>query len=769
VPNHRVFFVSVIFFTLLYTSLAKAEITEIEEVIVTAQKKAENLQTIPLSVSAFSQELIEKTRMNSLDDIAKSTPSFLAGMHTPTQPELSIRGIASTDREAGSDRSVVIFVDEVYVGRAGASTFDLFDLERIEVLRGPQGTLYGRNVSGGAVNIITAKPTNESLMKFQASIGSLSLFEGRGVINGAISDNVNARASFAARTKDGYYNNVNLGVDDIQDIESLSARVQLDFLLNEDLHALVTFDASSDDVDGLGTKFFPGWLNSVDDFAKYVGGAPPFRNPDGTPYIPPADMYDVANNILGSIERDSYAIYSRIVWDQGYGTWTFIPAYRSNNLDEAQDAIGMEQRGSGPGTKGIVSIQFKDEAYDALSLELRLSSPAENKSLDWVVGLYYLNEDVDRVLSFNRYLANGFSAPAFNQFLSTNSIAVFGQFTWAITERLNLTVGGRQTKDEKDWDLAVTNTLSPAEQAAIEQELGRPTGLSPASELYSVSTGESWSKFTPRVALDFELTDDVMLYASWTEGFKSGGYVGFASNAAAAVIPYNPETVDSTEGGIKSRWFDNRLQLNASIFSMDFKEMQQRDTLQLPDGTSVGTIVNVGDAEISGIEAEFIAQVTKNLRFSGSFSVIDAEVVKTNQANPRTTILAGKDLPRAPNETFNFSAEYLFPPDLTSGEIGMRLDYRYVGDHFFDLNENLAGFQPSYDLWNARIEYYAPDGRWNLAVWGRNLADEQYMSTAQSFRTPRSLAGTGIENGFATVAYMGEPRTFGVTLTVNYD
>ena len=334
-------------FILLYANQVKAEIAEIEEVIVTAQKRAENLQKVPIAVTALIKDTIEKARVRSLDDIARLTPSFLAAMHTPTQPELSIRGIASTDREAGSERSVVVFVDEVYIGRAGASTFDLFDLERIEVLRGPQGTLFGRNVSGGAINIVTAKPTAGKRMKFEGTVGNFNMFEGRGLINGALSDNVNAKASFAARTKDGYYNNVHLGVDDIQGVKSYSARVQLDFLLNEDLQALVTFDASSDDIDGVATKLFPGWLNTVEDFAKYVGSAPPFRNPDGTPYIPPAGMYDVENNLLGSIERSSYSIYSRIDWQQDYGTWTFIPAYRNNQLDEARSEerrVGKECR-----------------------------------------------------------------------------------------------------------------------------------------------------------------------------------------------------------------------------------------------------------------------------------------------------------------------------------------------------------------------------------------------------------------------------------------
>ncbi|NOY16443.1 MAG: TonB-dependent receptor [Gammaproteobacteria bacterium] len=757
-------------FILLYANQVKAEIAEIEEVIVTAQKRAENLQKVPIAVTALIKDTIEKARVRSLDDIARLTPSFLAAMHTPTQPELSIRGIASTDREAGSERSVVVFVDEVYIGRAGASTFDLFDLERIEVLRGPQGTLFGRNVSGGAINIVTAKPTAEKRMKFEGTVGNFNMFEGRGLINGALSDNVNAKASFAARTKDGYYNNVHLGVDDIQGVKSYSARIQLDFLLNEDLQALVTFGASSDDIDGVATKLFPGWLNTVEDFAKYVGSAPPFRNPDGTPYIPPAGMYDVENNLLGSIERSSYSVYSRIDWQQSYGTWTFISAYRYNKLDEGMDALGMGLRGTGPSTRGFASIQFNDETYDALSLELRLASLPENERLNWVVGLYYLNEGVDRVLRFNRQLANGFSAPAFDQSLSTDSYAVFGQFTWAITDRFNLTVGARQTRDEKAWDLGVTDTLSEAEREAIEEDLGRAPGIAPARELYSISTGDSWSEFTPKVALDFRATDDVMLYTSWARGFKSGGWVGFAANAEAAVIPYKPETVDSLEGGIKSQWLNNRLQLNANVFSMDFKEMQQRDTVQLPDGTSIGTIVNVGDAEINGIEAEFVVQASENFRLSGSLSIIDAKVVKTNIANSLTTILKGKDLPRSPDQTFNLSAEYFLPPGLfqVPGEIGLRVDYRYVGDHFFDLNENIAGFQPAYDLWSARIDYNSPDGRWNLAFWGKNLGNEQYLSTAQSFRTPRSLAGTGIQNGFATVGYMGLPRSYGVTLTVNF-
>ncbi|NOY16432.1 MAG: TonB-dependent receptor [Gammaproteobacteria bacterium] len=733
---------------------------EIEEVIVTAQKRAEKSQDIPIAISAFSQQVIKKTRMYTLDDIAQLTPSFIVGQHTPTQPELSIRGIASTDREAGSDRSVVVFVDEVYIGRAGASTFDLFDLERIEVLRGPQGTLYGKNVTGGAVNIITAKPTDQNETRLLFTAGNYDL-EAKGMFNRVLSDNINGRITFSVRKKDGIYQNVNLGKTS-NGLESFSGRAQFAFLISEKLRALLTFELSSDDIDGVNNKFFQGWENSIEDFKQYVGSAPPFRNLDGTPFEPAAGMYNSENNIFGYANRDSFAVYSRITADRDYGTWTFIPAYRSNDLNEYRDGVGMRLRGSGANSRGFSSGRANDEYYDAVSLELRLSSPQESRRLTWISGLYYINEDIDRTQTFSRQLGNGYSAPSFAQAAVNSGFGIFGQATWALNDRFNLTFGGRYTKDTKDWDLDVTNTLSAQEQADLTDFYGRPPSIAPARQLYSISTSKSWTDFSPKVALDYKVNEDVMLYASWAEGYKSGGFPGTPSTAVAALISFKPETVTSTEVGIKSQWYDRRVQFNLNLFSMDFKEMQQRDTIMLPDGTAIGTVSNVGSAKVKGVEVEFIILPTEDLTLSGSLSVIDATVTQTNISNNFTTILAGKDLPRSPDNTFNLAVDYAISPAW-----GFRVDYRHVGDHYFDLNENIAGFQPAYNLLSARLGFSAPGG-WTIALWGKNLTNEEYMSTAQSFRTPRSLASTGLQNGFATVAFMGQPRTYGVTVTKQF-
>ena len=331
-----------------------------------------------------------------------------------------------------------------------------------------------------------------------------------------------------------------------------------------------------------------------------------------------------------------------------------------------------------------------------------------------------------------------------------------------LTNRFNLTVGGRYTKDKKDWDLDVTNTLSEEEQARLTEFFGRAPTIAPARELYSISTDESWTDFSPKIALDFKASEDVMLYASWAEGYKSGGFPGTPSTAVAALIPFKPETVTSIELGIKSQWYDRRVQLNLNLFSMDFNDMQQRDTIMLPDGTAIGTVSNVGNAKVEGVEGDFIFLPVENLILSGSFSIIDATVTETNISNNFTTILADKDLPRSPDNTFNLAVDYTF-----SDAWNFRVDYRHVGDHYFDLNENIAGFQPAYNLLAARLGFEAPGG-WTIALWGKNLTDEEYMSTAQSFRTPRSLAPTGLQNGFATVAFMGQPRTYGVTVTKQF-
>lgn len=718
---------------------AQAQEDRIDEIIVTAQKRSENLQQVPIAITAFGEETIEKSRIQGLEDVASRTPGFMIGHQNPVAPELTIRGIGSTDREAGSDRSVVLFVDEVYYGRAGGSTIDFFDLERIEVLRGPQGTLFGKNVVGGALNIITKKPSDSAYAKLQTSLGNYGLTEFKGVFNQPLSDEVFAKISFSSRDRNGTSFN-NLFDEEVDTQDSSSIRGQLRFLPNDNLNILLTSEYSRDQIQGISSKPDPA--------GGILGTFSNTLDPD---------IRVVSNNILGELDREIYSVSGRVDYDTEAATFTSLTSYRVVDFHMERDIVGSPLNGSdadGSGY-GFKSAPINDEISKAFSQEFRLSSLPDSGRLTWVAGLYFLVEDTSRDQIRDRALVrppvvpgdairSTISRPLFDQNNKTTSYAVFGQGTYALTDRFNVTLGGRYTIDKKSFDLSVSNT-DPA----------NTNSLSPAAAEFSASASDTWKAFTPKATLDYAVTDDILAYASVSRGFKSGGFTGIAATQAAAEVSFQPEFVWSYEAGLKSQLFDHRLQLNLSGFMMDFFDLQLRQRILLvpgDDASAVIIIFNAAQAEIKGIEAEYIAKPFAGLTLSGSYAYTDSEVTESLTAS-----LVGTQLPRAPKNTFTQTAEYVV--DMPSGaSISLRGDFRYRGEHFFDLGELAAGREEGFGLLDGRVSFDSADGAWTLSVWGKNILDKEYRTHVQS-----------VSDGAGGVAVYGEPATYGATVTWRYN
>ena len=721
------------------------ELVYLEEIIVTATKRAQSLQDVPIAVSAFSNDAIEATRMQGLNDIAIRTPNFLIGQQGPTAPELTIRGIGSTDRESGSDRSVVVFVDEVYIGRTGASTFDLFDLERIEVLRGPQGTLFGRNVVGGAVNLVTAKPSSEFDAKVQATYGRRSLAEFKAMLNGGLADTLAGRLSLSVKSQDGFYRMRSFDRDRSNDTKGYGVRGQLLFTPSDDLSLLLSLDVAEDEVEGVASRISQGAVSDAD----FAAALAPFG-----PFVPAADPFTTDNNKFGMIDRSHVAFMGRLDWSTAIGDLTVIPAYRSAEFDELRDIAGIGFNAAG--VRGFESTAINDENYEALSVEARMASSSDRGGpLSWIAGFYYLDEKIDRDQIRERQANTAFSRPLFDQLNNASSVALFGEATYRLADRVNLTLGGRWTKDKKDFDLEVVNTLSAAEQAEIATRLGRATTLNPAQQEYVAQADESWSEFTPKATVSFDLSEDVLAFATYSEGFKSGGFVGLASTSRQAVLSFAPESAQNWEFGLKATLANGRLQLNASYYDLKFKQLQLRDrVLTIPgDVTSaIVTIANAAEAEMNGVELEMVALPFTGLTLSGGFSTLDSEITEVAEGS---NVVLGADLPKAPEFTLNLAAEYAFA--LGPGTLALRADYRHTGDHYFDLNEQAAGREDDYGLLGARISYAGAGDSWELAAWAKNLTDELYRSHVQSIRAGR-----------AGISQMGEPRTWGLTFTKRF-
>jgi iron complex outermembrane receptor protein len=407
----------------------------LEEIVVTAQKREQSLQSVPISITALTDEDMREADIFSLDGIAERTPGFSMGSFNKGQPQLFIRGIGSNDDGAGSDVSVVSFIDEVYIGRAAGQVFELFDLERVEVLRGPQGTLFGKNAVGGAVSLHTRKPDETFIGRVEATAGNLNALVLRGLFSGPLGENVFGKIAVNSRQRDGYVESVITG-DELADQDTLNTRAALRFLPSDELEIMLTADYGQSREAGQGRIIVgPGLL-----FDSAEASMPEFVGDNRKSFADEA----------GQADTDIWGLSARINWDVGVGTLTSISAYREAEYDMLDDTTGNNFETAGP----IDSHTFIDESSEQISQELRYGATTSNDRLSWVVGLYYLKEDTYR----EEHTAIGFGfAPTFGTATSlsfmdntTDSFSVFGDFTYSFSDAFSLTAGARYTDEEKE-------------------------------------------------------------------------------------------------------------------------------------------------------------------------------------------------------------------------------------------------------------------------------------------------------------------------------
>lgn len=724
---------------------------KVEVVLVTAQKRQQRLQDVPMSISVISDEVLAAERAVSVESLAGFIPSFHAAGVTAHQPQFTIRGIGTNDRQAGSDPSVAVFVDEQYIGRPSASTFSLLDVNRVEVLRGPQGTLFGRNVSGGAISVVTNKP-DPSAFAGWANVGggNISLREIQGYVNVPLNKTSAFRLAATDRSRNGYYNNIFLN-QRAGDTRSQAARGQFSFEPAPRFKGLVAIEASEDNVNGLGTKLIRGQDVSDAAYATAVGSF----NLANNPYIFPSSRdFDVANNVLGNSNSKGLAVRGNLEWTGDTVSATFLVGARKSSLSELADTVGIPLIGSGATTRGYSSAQSTSDDYKANNAELRLQSLSKDSSVQWLVGTNFLHEVVTRDLLITRQPNNAFSAPEFLQSVKPNSSAIFGDLSWRFAPGFALTVGDRYTVDRKEFDVAVTNTLTAAQQAAIRANLGVAPTLNPAVAPFTAATAQKFQKSTPRVSLQYEPVRQVSLYAIWSTGYKTGGFNGTPANVAAAITGFRPETVENREIGMKSRLMDGRMVLNLSAFDMSFRDFQISDRFFLVPGdasTLVNQVTNAAQAKIHGIEGDMRLKPIKGLTLAGSFGLLNTKITEVNAGS---TLLVGSPLPRAPHTSFNLSAEYSRPGS-DGGVMNYRIGYHRHGETYLAANSGAAGKQGAYGLVAASIAFEVRD--WTVSLWGKNLSDTHYLTVANLF-----------PNGAAGPVQYGEPRTFGVSVAKQF-
>jgi len=694
----------------------------IEEVVVTAQKRAESLQVVPIAVTAFSGESLEQMQAYDVTDLATRAPSLVFQQSTTVNQELSIRGIGTIGEFGGSvDPSVATFQDEIYIGRMGVANTDYFDIARIEVLRGPQGTLFGKNVVGGAISVHTARPEHDPSAKIRVGYGNYQSALLSGHVTGGLTDGVAGRFSFHYRDRgEGYGYNAYRN-EEIETLTGYAIRGQLLFDGRDDLSVILRVDASHDEGDGKGRRAFDN---------PFLPGQGPV-----SAWYPDDDVRKIYNVNVQGHDRDVLGLSATADWDIGPGTLTSITAYH------AAEALNILDQFSAPQPPALAaSYLVFDEEYESFSQEVRLASNSDG-NLEWIGGLYFLSEHTTNDdENFSGPFWRG--GPAVNYHYINNNHTInygaFGQVKWSFTDTLALTVGGRYTVDDKDYN-------TTADAISIGGGIPRGTILVPYPTQYM---SEEWSEFTPKFSLEWQASDDVFLYASANNGFKGGGWQGKPASAAAANVSFNPEYAWSYEIGAKTEWFENRMRANVAAFAVDYEDLQVRSV----NADCVCLVVsNAGDAKIKGVELELQALLTENLNvwFNGSW--LDTEYV--DYVDSLGIVFSGNTMQRVPEFSYSVGAEWTIP-QLGPWDLSIRGDYRWQDELFWSV-EN-TNFEEDFGLIGGRISYSSPDGRYTVSLWGKNLADEIYRE--------RVSALFGDE--FST---MGPPRFYGAEFTMLFD
>jgi iron complex outermembrane receptor protein len=673
------------------------------EVVVTAQHRAESIREVPIAIDAFDANAIRQANYDSIAEVAAQTPGLFYGIGTGQTNPISLRGIGSNRFDSRIDPSVGTFVNEMYLPRFGQSLSYLVDVERIEVLKGPQGTLYGRNTTGGAINIITNRPTQELTGGAEVEVGNKELVSANGFISGPIAGQaITGRLAVGYYDRDGFMKETVSGHTD--GVSNKLVRGTLDFTPSE----YATISVVSEYLKRHKDSFFFNINSTPTIFQSPTVTAPPL--------VP--GHYQEALSFPGFYDLEQWYVSVKASVDLAPFTLTSISAFQhahGNYLNDVDSTV-----------LDIAAVQV-DENTNAFSQELRIASRPGGlltlgDALQWIAGIYYLDDKPKELdeFDFGRdsvvYLlarkVPGLSLPISDIFTSNlhkQSIAGFGQLTYHITDELQFTAGGRWTHDEINFAAGGVPSVS---------------GFPLIAGAYSTGGDLKWSSFDPKFTLSYDVHHHALVYASFARGFKSGGVQNLPTTAEAAARPFNPEHVKTTELGLKSTWFDRRLQLDLAAFYTDFADLQVQSLVTLPSGATLTVTDNAGSSTIRGAELEVAALPVRGLRLSLGYAYLHA---KYGQFVSGTNDYSGRWLNRSPENTIDVAGVYTIP--LASlGEAALRADWFHSSEVFFTPGNLASESQPGYGVVNASVAWTDSAKRWRVSIWGKNLGSTQFIT-----------------------------------------
>lgn len=726
---------------------AGAEASEaVSEVVVTARRREERLQEVPLAVTAVNATTFERQQIQNIEGLHLSIPNLTVVRNTTTTnaAQIYIRGIGQDESTYNSEQGVAVYIDGVPLGKQNGALLDLIEFERIEVLRGPQGTLYGRNATGGAVKFVTKKP---DLTQFRGAgdlaIGRFGRFDVRGTVSvPIISDELAVKVDFVSRSEDGFVKDLTLG-EDINNINRKTGRVSALWQPTDAFSAYATLDKTWDRSNinvPIPTQIKPACVMSTanptprcngqdrDDFAPRFGSE---RVADRS--IPNLNYF---NGGGGSLQLD---------YDFGPVAISSTTGYRELHTEFAGDLDGARD----------VTLDFiQDLRQHQFSQEVQVSSTSEGP-LSWVIGAFYFDETATQGAQ------NIFQATNNDNRQNAKSYAVFGEASYEILPKLTVSAGGRWTRDRKNIRGTAFSRLAPT------------TGFvrNDGAQRFTYTAKLSFSDFSPRVVVDYKATENILLYGSWSEGYKAGVFsAGRPTTLAAALGTLPPETATNWEAGAKTSWFENRLTLNLSAFTTDYRNLQLSF---LANG--VFFIAPAG-ARNKGLEAEFIARPIKQLSLYGSAGYLDARITRVT-INPLTNtpvggLFIGAPLKHAPE--FQGKLGFDLAEDYAFGRLGLGGNATHQSEITRNNSVTPGIISPNVTTFDAQVYYETVDTRMRLTLGLKNLTNEVYwlqgVNVAGPGRNPLGAAAPAP----TTIApvnvsrFYAAPRTWSATLRYNF-
>lgn len=728
---------------------AMAQQAEIEEIVVTAQRREQNLQDISISISVLTGEQLDNLRIEQPADLATYTPGMYVSKGIAGNPIFALRGIGMNNNESNQNPAVTPYIDQVPLPSIAMMGFQMFDLERVEILKGPQGTLYGRNVTGGAINFITKKPTQEFDSSFSATYGRLNLIDIEAAVGGGLSENLSARLAVKSITRNGWQTLITgIQPGDVDsnngEVERQAARGSLLWTPSDkfDLHFVADFGWGNSETlgykhagtslrtdPGVPCSYVTTGIRNEEECASFAiirtgnGGEPvtgeliAFSDPDE----PPRTVF--GNFTLGNIDDvESWGVSNTMNWTLGRTVLTSVTGYR--NMDRSY--------GFSNGVPFLLDDTFRQLEIDVLTQELRMASDDSWGKLQWVLGVYYGKDEIDDNIVFDfrdHRLFSGFFDSTFYQ--ETEDVAVFGHLEYQMNDKIKL-IGGLRYTDEERFFRYSGSIIGPG-----------PVPIPLFEDTVNASEP------TGKIGIDWTPDEDRLFYFSISRGFKGPGFPATISFSPQQSAPFETETLWAYELGMKSTLADGKLQFNAAAYYYDWQDFQATTAVDR-EGIRLIVLANAGDAEVYGVEAEAFWYATDEFSLRAGVNIMEAKI-KTGEFEGFTPV-------QSPSFSGTLMASYR--PNTTFGSFKpfLNVDYTYRSKIEFALPNNIADAQSGYGLLGLRAGLTSEDGKWEVSVWGRNLTDKLYLS--QSF---------GGDSTFLSGRLVyADPRMYGATLRFSY-